>query len=287
LINEAPINRRLLMGLLGGSVMATACTKGSRKRLNLDPNNPEHLHYMHRKLVYRLDDGLTYWNIEALRMGFRDGILTPFWKLHAGIIYKIKTIEAFRYSNQAIVKIFYTDLETGELLQWFDNPYTKETVEVEQPKLIITPPRIFGLKGIELEETGETSNLTRNEDIGPVRVSGDDVWLNADLIMRSEPPNRKNKLLQVNDWLTYLGKMSELSDPIIKSASASLNFNDLNTFNHSWIGMDDVEEAWSFSRGFGRKRKSWEDMPGIWKNLVSETNPELLTENPNFSTENP
>jgi len=285
------IDRRIFLGLLGGVTLLSGCTHTDREvareknitgLLDLDPNNPEHLHFMHRKLAYRLNDGLTYWNIEALRMGFRDGVLTPFWKLHAGIVYKTKTLSEFRYSNQAILKIFYTDIKTGELLESFDNPYTGETLDVVQPKLLKTEERIFGLRGIEGNEYGAIANLSKNEDIGPARISGDDIWLNADLVMRSEPPNKRNRLLQVNDWLTYLGKMSELRDPNIQSANATLTFNDLNTFNHSWIGMDDLENVWSISRGFGRKSESAEGLPNNWKQFVAKTNPELLTDDPGF-----
>jgi len=280
------MDRRTMLGLLGGSVLSTACGQLGQPEggipLRLDPNNPEHLHYMHRKLAYRLDDGLTYWNIEALRMGFRDGVLTPFWKFHAGLVYNTQTLDEFRYSNTAILKIFYTDLETGELLESFDNPYTGETVSAVQPKLLKTQPRIFGLKGVEREEDNSNSGLYRNENLGPARISGNDIWLNADLIMRSEPPNKRNKLLQVNDWVTYLGKMTEVANPNIKSANATLTFNDLNTFNHSWIGMDGLKDVWSISRGFGRKSETADGLPDIWKKFVLETHPELLSDDPGF-----
>jgi len=152
------MNRRTSLGLLGGSVLASTCgaakpNSTAQETLSLDPNNPEDLHYMHRKLAYALDDRLTYWSIEALRMGFRDGVLTPFWNLHVGIVYKSETLDDFRYSNKAILKIFYTDLKTGDLLERFDNPYTGETVEAKQPGLFKTN-RIFGLTGIETD-TGE------------------------------------------------------------------------------------------------------------------------------------
>jgi len=279
------ITRRTSLALLGGGLVSASCdsqstTSKQTDHLLLDVSNPENLHYMHRKLAYALDDRLTYWSIEALRMGFRDGVLTPFWNLHVGIIYKCENLGEFRYRNDAVLKVYYTDLKTGQLLETFDNPYTGETVSAVQPKLFKTS-RIFGLTGIE-PKNKDNPRIYKNDAIGPARIIGDDIWLNADSILRSEPPNRKNRLLQVNDWSTYHGSMNEVSNPALQSAAATHTFNDLNTFNHSWVGMDDVPEVWSISRGFGRKSHSPEGLPEIFKSLAKDTHPELLTDNPGF-----
>jgi len=279
------INRRNSLGLIGAGLLANACGASSSpisktKPLQLDPNVPEDLYYMHRKLAYSLDENqLTYWNIEALRMGMRDGILTPFWKLHVGIVYKCTDLGPHRYENKAILKIFYTDLETGKLLESFDNPYTGKTHEAQQPRLFKTT-RIFGMNGVEHDDKDD--DIFRDDRLGPVRIIGDDIWLNADSILRSEPPNRRNKLVQVNDWSTYLGSMRDVTNPDLMSAPATHTFNDLNTFNSSWSGMDDVENIYSISRGFGRKSHSPDALPEIWKNFVRDTHPELLTDRPGF-----
>jgi len=283
MINRRTTLRGITGGLLGSALTLPACDgpKSQSVSLSLDPNNSNDLHYMHRKLAYRLDDGLTYWNIEALRMGFRDGILTPFWKLHAGIIYNTKTLDDYRYGNNAILKIFYTDLETGKLLEKFNNPYTGETVTAKQPGLY-KAERVFGLTGIEHPVGEKNDRVFRNDAIGPASIEGDDIWLNGDSIMRSEPPNRRNRLVQVNDWSTYHGSMSELVNPDINSARATHTFNDLNTFNHSWIGMDGVKDVWSISRGFGRKSETVDGLPENWRKMVAQTDPQLLTDDPGF-----
>lgn len=283
------MNRRKTLKLLGASAATSpalglvGCGNQTSTLLTLNPQNPEHLHLMHRKLAYTLDDRLVYWNIDAVRMGFKDGILTPFWNMHVGIIYKIINISDFRYEVKAILKIFYTDLKTRKLLKVFDNPYTGEQRIVAQPRLFRSD-RVFGLSGVENPEKQPDPDVGptySNDKIGPAWVIGDDIWLNADSIKRAETPNKYGQLLQVNDWSTYHGSMREVSDPNIKSASATHNFNDLNTFNHSWIGMKGVK-AWSVSRGFGRKSHDVNDMPSEWRTFVSKTHPELLTANPGF-----
>lgn len=287
------MQRRQFLCKVSGATLAmpimsfAGCKAWVPPALSMDVNNPEDLHIMHRKLVYTMDDRLVYWNIDATRMGFKDGILTPFWRVHAGIIYKLRTMAPFRYEVQALLKVFYTDLETGELLQIFDNPYTGQKHNVVQPGLFHSK-RIFGLRGVEKVERKRdpseppAGRIYTNDAIGPAWVNGDDVWLNADSIRRENVPNHYGHLLQINDWNTYHGSLAELSNPHITSASATHNFNDINTFNSPWMGMRNVENAWSISRGFGRKSHSVSDMPEKWKALVAQTNPELLTYTPGF-----
>jgi len=286
------MNRRQTLGLLGASAFSlssltlTGCDTANTTRLNFDPNNPEDLHTMHRKLAYTLDERLVYWNIDALRMGFKDGVLTPFWNMHVGIIYRLDNIQDFKYRVNYIMKIFYSDLKTGELLQRFDNPYTGEAREVSQPKLFKSV-NIHGLTGIERMPSSapkaENAGLSyRNDEIGPAKIIGDDIWLNADMIFRSETPNRASRLIQVNDWSTYHGSMNDLTNPYLTSAPATHTFNDLNSFNHPWIGMEGIQ-AWSISRGFGRKSHSVHTMPEAWKMFTADTHPELLTDSPDFA----
>ncbi len=281
-------SRRTALKLLGVSSLAVNglahALKLSDQPPLFDTNNPEHLHQMHRKLAYTYDDRPVYWNIDAVRMGFKDGVLTPFWNMHVGMIFKVQTLSEFRYRVRHIIKIFYSDLNTGELIKTFSNPYTGEQRTVRQPKLVKSE-RTFGLNGVERPQQKRkpgAGTSMRNDRLGPAKVIGDDVWLNADAIFRSQPPNRLNRLIQVNDWSTYHGSLAELTDPSTTSAASTHTFNDINTFNHDWVGMQGVD-AWSISRGFGRKNHSVDGMPEEWKRFVENTHPELLSDNPKFS----
>jgi hypothetical protein len=75
--------------------------------------------------------------------------------------------------------------------------------------------------------------------------------------------------------------MKQVSDPNLMTADATHTFNDINTFNHPWIGMEGVN-AWSISRGFGRKSHSVDGMPDTWRKLTEKTHPELLDDNPDI-----
>lgn len=283
------MERRTALGLMGSAAIGASATgligsaPAKAQMMNLDPSNPEDVHYMHRKLCFSHDDRLSYWYIRAVRYGLMDGIFTPFWNMHVGMVFNTEDISEHRYRSKSLIKIFYSDIESGELIKKFDNPYTGKTVDVVQPGLA-KPERIFGLNGGgrssspagEIGDDGKERGATiRNNDIGPAWVIGDDIWLNADMLYRSETPNALGRLIQVNDWETFHGSMTEVADPNLTSAAATHTFNDINTFNSSWYEMEGIN-AQSVSRGFGRKSHSLSDMPSTWLNFMEEAHPELL-----------
>lgn len=278
-------------GLIGGSLIGKFSEAGansqvkSSSRIPLNPANPEDIHFIQRKLAYTYDDRLVFWYIRAVRYGLRDGIFTPFWNMHVGFVFRIEDLDEYRFRSFALGKIFYTDLKTGELLESFDNPYTGERREVQQPKLMRLS-RVHGLRGVERPPTppGETDTdgppqgkVTHNDDIGPAWIIGDDVWVNGDIVERRELPNDHGQLVQVNDWFTSHGSLDDVANPDLKSAPSTHTFNDINTFNTPWIGMDGIDAS-SVSRGFGRKSHSVQEMPETWRKFMAETHPEVLAD---------
>lgn len=275
------MKRRTLLGALGGLASAGFPTiigaKKARAAPLLDPNKPEDLHVIHRKLNFTLDDRPVFWFIDAIRMGLKDYEFTPFWRMHVGIVYKVRTLGEYRYETNALVKIFYSDLETGKLLETWENPYTGQKRTVQQPTLGRST-QTRGLTGEEEQnrlDRPENGPVTTNNRIGPASIVNDDVWCNGDLVVKSEKPNFLDMTIHVNDWSTYHGSISEVSDPDVKSASATHTFNDINTFNHPWIGMRGVT-ANSVSRGHGRKSHSVEGMPPAWRAFMADHHSDVL-----------
>tara|TARA_B110000438_G_scaffold297836_1_gene344891 strand:- start:123 stop:506 length:384 start_codon:yes stop_codon:yes gene_type:complete len=119
--------------------------------------------------------------------------------------------------------------------------------------------------------------VTTNNRIVPAWVFNDDVWCNADLVVRAETPNSLDMTIQVNEWSTYHGSLKEVSDPDVMSAAATFNFNDINTFNHPWIGMKGVA-ANSVSRGRDRKSHYLDGMPPAWRAFMAEHEPEAYAD---------
>lgn len=280
------MKRRVALGLFGGAAALGGVqgfptiigSRPSRAAAMLDPNKPQDLYTIHRKLNFTFDDRPIFWFINAVRMGLKDYEFTPFWNMHVGMISKVRDIDDWTYESSFLSTIFYSDLETGKLLETWQNPYTGQTREVKQPS-VARIKRKHGLKGVisEPRERAGSGAVSRNEQIGPAWVVNDDVWCNGDLVVKAETPNDLDMTIHVNDWSTYHGSISEVSNPEVKSASATHTFNDINTFNHPWIGMMGVT-ANSVSRGVGRKSHTLDGMPEAWRSFMADHQPEILSD---------
>lgn len=280
------MKRRTVLGMASGAALGGALSSfptiiGAnpvRAVGALDPNKPEDLYTIHRKLNFTFDERPVFWFIKAVRMGLKDYEFTPFWNMHVGMISKVRDIDDWTYESSFMSTIFYSDLETGKLLETWENPYTGQTREVKQPS-VGRIKRTHGLKGVVSEPRARAGSgaVTRNEEIGPAWVVNDDVWCNGDLVVKAEKPNDLDMDIHVNDWSTFHGSISEVSDPDVKSANATHTFNDINTFNHPWIGMRGVT-ANSVSRGFGRKSHAVEGIPAEWRGFMADHHPDILAD---------
>lgn len=275
------MKRRTALGLIGTASMPIASSAlglglrpahANNHSKHLDPNSPEDLYTIFRKLNYTFDDRLVFWYIEAVRNGLVDSQFTPFWNMHVGFISSIKDLDENRYEVKTLRAIFYSDLGSGSLLETFDNPYTGEHVPVRQPQLRVATQTYnkAGIDSVRSPRPGMT--MAEYGHIGPAWVIGDDVWCRGDTGFRAEPTGDEGRLLQVNDWETFHGSIREVSDPDVKSANATLTFNDINTWP-GWLNMDHHPGNY-VSRGFGRKNWSMDGMPDRWKRFMRAQHPD-------------
>jgi hypothetical protein len=267
------MDRRHILGMLGAAPFAAATfsPRPAKAATNLlNPNNPDDLYTIYRKLNLSFDNRVVYWYIRAVRYGLVDSEFTPFWDMHVGFL-SITEDEGDGHRTKNMSAIFYTDLKTGELLETFDNPYTGEKIPVRQPGLGRSSS-LHTKQGRAVppaERPGAT--LTSYSDIGPAWVIGDDVWCRGDTGFRAVPTTDEDSLLQINDWTTYHGSIAEVSDPDVISANATDTFNDINTWP-AWLNMKDIPGNY-VSRGFGRKSWSMDDMPPEWSAIMRDLYP--------------
>lgn len=272
------MNRRKVIGMLGAAPLVASILSPRPSRADghlLDPNDPEDLYTIHRKLNYSFDDKVVYWYLRAVRYGLVDSAFTPFWDMHVGFI-SIAQDEGQGFRTKTMSAIFYTDLESGKLLDTFDNPFTGARVPVRQPGLNRSS-RLYNKAGMVADRAERPGmNMTQFGAVGPAWVVDDDVWVRGDTGFRGEPTSDEGRLVQINDWSTYHGSISEVSNPDVMSANATQTFNDINTWP-GWLNMDDRPGNY-VSRGFGRKSWSMDGMPPEWSAVMRDRYPKEFTD---------
>ena len=264
------MERRHVLGLMGAATLTPAMLSPRAAHADghlLNPNDPDDLYTIHRKLRYGFDDRIVYWYIQAVRYGLMDSQFTPLWTMHVGFIAKAED-EGNAFKTKGLTAIFYTDVETGRLLETFTNPYTGERIAINQPGLRKSSSTYSRQGPVRSRPERPGMTMTEFEGIGPAWVIGDDVWCRDDGGFRAEPTTPEGRLLHINDWTTYHGSISEVSDPSVTSANATQSFNDINTWP-AWLNMGDRPGNY-VSRGFGRKSWSLDGMPPDWREIMQD-----------------
>ncbi len=274
------MKRRTALGVIGAAGLTPYLMTSRRAHaaLDLDTNNPDHVLTIYRKLTSAMDDRVIFFWLKSTRYGLVDSAFTPFWDVHIGAIVKSETIDDNgSFEATRVSTVFYTDVETGEYLETFKNPYTGEEVEIGY-----FPPtpgkRTYSRDGEAAERSPLPGySVTGHSPMGPAWIIGDDVWVRGYGSFRLNPDDpASNSLIQINDQSTYHGSLAQVADPEVKSVPATWAFNDLNTWP-AWLGMGDRPGNY-YSRGFGKKVESTDEMPARWRELMAERHPDILSD---------
>ena len=271
------MKRRTALGLIGAAAAAPLVRAPTARAelLDLDPSNPAHTLMITRKLAHSMDDSLVYWWAQLLRMAVIDKIATPLWNVYVGAVLRTRDFDEHgAYETTAISMVFYTDLETGEFLETFKNPFTGQEVEIGYfPARPATQLRSTDESHEERPAQGGFRSI-RMHPLGPAVIEGDDVWVRDDAIFRREPETPEaGRPFRGNDWSTYHGSLSDVGNPEVLNAPATWHFNDILSYV-PWMGMGDHPGDY-VSRGFGRKVSSFDSMPARLREFIRTRHPEI------------
>jgi hypothetical protein len=271
------MKRRAALGFLGGSALAPAIIGRAAQAatpIKLDPQNPDHVKLIHRKLCFSMDTTPTFVWLRATRFGLVDSRFTPFWEMHVGQAFTTKDMPDGSYEVAMWSAIFYTDVNTGKFIETFRNPYTGKEVPIRY-----NAPRVMRRLHTKDGEAREPMNrpemnVTMATGIGPAWIEGDAIWVRGDISVRLEPKDPKGaRLSQVNDWSTFYGTLKDVANPDNKNPASTWIFNDINTWP-AWLEMGDQPGNY-VSRGLGQKEYGYDAMPAQWRGLVAQRYPDF------------
>ena len=271
------MKRRTALGLIGAAAAAPLVRAPSARAelLDLDPSDPNHTLMITRKLAHSMDGNIFCWWAKLRRMAVLDKIVTPLWNVHVAALLRTRDLdEGGAYETTAISMVFYTDLETGEYMETFRNPFTGREVEIGYFPAVPSK-RVASIDESPEEGPGrEGFRSIRIHPLGPAVIEGNDVWVRDDDIFRSEPETPEaGRPFRGNDWSTYHGSLADVANSEVLSAPATWHFNDILSYP-PWLGMGDQPGDF-VSRGFGRKVSSFDAMPFRWQELVRMRHPEI------------
>lgn len=224
------------------------------------------------KMRGALDDRLVISFLEGVYYGVMDSRLTPLYGLSAGLFrtYASRDDGGYDYVNFELV--FVTDLETGDLLTEFKNPYSGKTGKPPQTrlgptKLTITPMR-------DVVRAGPGQSAVTFHRFRPAHIVGEDVWITEEAAVVAPAPMN----FAFNEVLTYRAKLADLSDPALKHVPTDVHFTPVIGWR-PWQGMEGHEAAArSHVTGScaGRVVTSLNELPARYLRWAEEFHPDVV-----------
>ncbi len=268
------IDRRKVLqsaGVIGAAAMVSPVA-GAKPLIKLDPKSKADCALIFRKLAYSTDEKVGFWWLRGTRYALVDAALTPLWDMHIGIMFTAHDLPDGSFEVKSMSLNFYTDLETGLFMKQFKNPFNNKIIDIGYyaPK---PAKHVYSVNGLEDKPEGALRDLISTGAIGPARIEGDQIWVEGDHLLRTQPDVDPAHRIRVNDMTTYIGLVRDVADPSIKMAPASQTFSDINTWP-PWLQMGDQPGSY-YSRVYGHKVFSYDAMPALWRSLVAQEFPDV------------
>ena len=241
-----------------------------------DLTAPNDLLDVQAKLRGSLDKRLVITWINAVQYAVVDTVLTPLYRLRNGSFQLFARQDDGSFAITMLELAYFTDLETGEALAEFTNPFTQQTGPV--PPAVFGPNRVtLTLEGLQPPEHFPFGTLTFDGRLGPAWTDGERLWMREETLvtMNSDNPAFGNYIY--NELVTYQGSLADVNDPSALSADCNITYNTTSNWR-PWMLAGDTP-GHIMSEGFGRKVASIDDLPADYLQLAEQHDPQVL-ENP-------
>ncbi len=206
--------------------------------------------------------------------GLVDNKLTPLYCVLAGTFSRFQKRNDGNYDGATFEVAYFTDWNTGELLETYVNPFTGKTVKVPitrsaPGRILLTPDAIKPVT------TSFPAGTAFNHRFLPARVVGDDVWLVEENFVSRETDG-KTPAFAYNEVTTYRASHKALSAPGAARAPSEVHYAVAVTWR-PWLEMGDLKGN-LVCDGSGKHIDKIEDFPPDYVALTKKHYPEAIAD---------
>lgn len=220
-----------------------------------------------------LDQRLVISFVEGVYYGVMEARIRPLYGLSAGLFrqYRARPDGGYDYANFELV--YVTDLDSGELLTEFRNPYSGRSGKPPQTRL--GPSRLTITPGLEVlrpDAPGHMPSSASFHRFRAPRVVGDDVWIVEESAVQAPPPMN----FAFNEVLTYRTSLKALSDPALAHVPTDVQFAPVIGWR-PWQGMEGFEGPPSHVMGVcaGKVVTQLEELPARYQAWTARFHPDV------------
>lgn len=257
---------------VGASAPASLASRGTPARPAAGPLDPVRLY---RKLHFRTDDGLLFWWLKGPKIGQVGSTLTPLFTNLVGTVQRVRQLDDGGFEVTQLEMVFAFDIDSGEPLEQWRNPYTGETLPMRFRPLGPTTTRYRPDNSRVLPTEIGGAPLESRATIHPPVIVGDDVFFRDESVARVFTPGRATPF-EVNDIATYHGSLANLTNASVTAGEATVFFAEVTGWQR-WMNMGERPGSLT-SRLAGRKLRRYEDLPAEWRARLAQLAPEIAAD---------
>jgi len=278
-MHKRVLNRRDLMlggtAALAGLTLASCADEPAVQSLNLDLDDPWDRLTALAKLRGSIDGSTVMWWMKGVRFGVVDHVVTPMFGMLIGSFQRMLPVPDEGYLLNMLELSYFTDLQTGEVLDTFVNPYNGKVCEVPEQRLGPYPVMLKPT-GVVLPDIPAFGAVELTTRVGPSIVHGNDVWIRDDSTIKVDSDMPMMGKHTYNELVTYRGKLSDINNPNLPSAPADIMFQSVTSWR-DWFQADDVG-GHTTARATGTKITRLEEFPPEYLAAARARHPELIAD---------
>lgn len=265
------------MAALGSMALAGCAERAPlpAASLGLDLNDPWDRLTALAKLRGSVDGSVVMWWMKGTRFGVVDDVVTPLFGMLIGSFQTMQPVEGEGFRLNMLEMSYFTDLESGEVLDTFTNPYNGKELTVPEQRLGPYPV-MLRTGGVELPDVPAFGDIELSTRVGPAIVHGDDVWIRDDSTVKVDSDHPMMGKHTYNELVTYRGKLSDINNPDLPSAPAEIMFQSVTSWRE-WFQADDVDGL-TTARATGTKISALEDFPPEYLAAARARHPDIIAD---------
>ena len=229
--------------------------------------------------------------LKGQRYGVVDAEITPLMGMVTGTFARNRVLEDGSISLTSFELAFYTDLDTGEVLDKLTMPYTGKAVDV--PRLMLGPGQsvikpgfheVREMGGEEIAPEGDrsgsetamrpTGSMRFERWLGPVTVKEGHVWITETSSAGVTPAEPGARKVVYSESVTYKAAYDDVMNPDLPAVASTLGYTGITSWR-PWMEMGD-HPGQTTSHAMGSRTFNVDGLPDDYRAMSEKYYPDAL-----------
>jgi hypothetical protein len=222
--------------------------------------------------------------LRAKRFAVSGSRVEPLCGVLAATFYRFRQLTDDKFEAVALEVTYYTDFDTGELLDTLVMPFAGHEVTVPTHRFGPATTR-FAVRleereefepatGTEQDQFAPAATVLMSKSIAKERIRHGELFLRHEEYGRVYPRDAEDPSLFYKESTVWSAPLRDVLDPDTRSVQSRVAYSAMTAWR-PWMQMGDVP-GFTTSNGFGGRARSLEDLPDDYLRFTEQRHPDVL-----------